>query len=54
VLGWLLGARRQHVDDFLLRYGFMILIGLMFLGVLSILFAPFMLFSDWLFYLVTR
>jgi Zn-dependent protease len=54
VLGWVLGARRQHVDDFLLRYGFMILIGLMFLGVLSVLFAPFMLFSDWLFYVVTR
>lgn len=54
VLGWVLGARRQHVDDFLLRYGFMILIGLMFLGVLSVLFAPFMMFSDWLFYVVTR
>jgi Zn-dependent protease len=54
VLGWLLGARRQHIDDFMLRYGFMIIFALMLLGVLSVLFAPFMLFSDWLFYVVTR
>jgi Zn-dependent protease len=29
VLGWLLGARYQHVDDFLARYGWVILVVLM-------------------------
>ena len=53
VLGWLLGARRQHIDDFFLRYGWVVLLSLMMLGVLSILFAPFMQFSAWLFDLVT-
>lgn len=54
VLGWLLGARRQHIDDFFLRYGWLVLLSLMMLGVLSILFAPFMQFSGWLFDLATR
>jgi Zn-dependent protease len=54
VLGWILGARRQHIDEFFLRYGWVVLLSLMFLGVLSILFSPFMQFSAWLFDLVTR
>jgi Zn-dependent protease len=41
VLGWLLGPRYQHIDDFLARYGFVILILLMFSGALGILFQPF-------------
>ena len=41
VLGWLLGARYQHVDDFLGRYGFVILILLMFSGALAIVLGPF-------------
>ena len=53
VLGWLLGARRQHIDDFFLRYGWLVILSLMMLGVLSILFAPFMQFSGWLFDLAT-
>jgi Zn-dependent protease len=53
VLGWLLGARRQHIDDFFLRYGWIVILSLMMLGVLSILLSPFMQFSGWLFDLAT-
>lgn len=41
VLGWLLGSRYQHVDDFLARYGFVIIILLMFSGALYIFLGPF-------------
>ena len=36
-----------------LRYGWLVILSLMMLGVLSILFAPFMQFSGWLFDLAT-
>jgi len=43
VLAWLLPARYQHVDDFLGRYGFVILIVLMIspVPILAYMFAPF-------------
>jgi len=55
VLGWLLGARRQHIDDFMLRYGGMILLALVFLfpAVLAFVFGPFMQFGNWAFDAVT-
>jgi Zn-dependent protease len=31
ILAWLMGPRYQHVDDFLRRYGFLILVGLIFM-----------------------
>ena len=53
VLGWLMGPKYQHVDDFLARYGFVVLILLMFSGVLGILFAPFYLWGTALLNAVT-
>lgn len=49
VLAWLLGARYQHVDDFLVRYGFVVLLVLMFAlpGVMSTVFAPVMGVAEW-------
>jgi Zn-dependent protease len=42
VLGWLLGPRYQHVDEFLGRYGWIILIGLVFVPpyLISIILSP--------------
>ena len=49
VLGWLLGARYQHVDDFLSRYGFVILLVLMFAlpQVMDLLFTPVFSAGNW-------
>lgn len=49
VLGWLLGARYQHVDDFLSRYGFVILLVLVFAlpQVMSTVFDPFFSAGTW-------
>ncbi len=43
VLGWLLGARYEGVDQFLQQWGFMILLGLVFAArpVLDVVFGPF-------------
>lgn len=43
ILAWMLGPRYQHVDDFLSRYGFMILIGLVVVGgpILVAIISPF-------------
>jgi Zn-dependent protease len=49
VLGWLLGPRHQNVDDFLTRYGFIIVIGLMVTGLLERLFSPVILLAARLF-----
>lgn len=50
VLGWVLGAKYQHVDDFLARYGFVILLVLVFAvpgDPLGTLFAPFFRAGNW-------
>ncbi|MCA9655440.1 MAG: site-2 protease family protein [Myxococcales bacterium] len=49
VLAWLLGPKYQHVDDFLARYGFIILIVLVFAlpQVLGYLFWPFFELGKW-------
>lgn len=49
VLAWALGPRYQHVDDFLARYGFVILIVLVVAlpQVISVLFGPFFSFGRW-------
>lgn len=48
VLGWLLGARYQHVDDFLMRYGGIILMVLVFVvpEVLRAVLGPLILLGD--------
>ncbi len=50
ILAAFLPPRLEHVDDFLLRYGGMILIGLVVAGrgILGFLIAPFMLGAHWL------
>lgn len=49
VLGWLLGARYQHVDQFLARYGFVILLVLMFAlpQVMDLVFTPVFSAGNW-------
>jgi Zn-dependent protease len=50
VLGWILGAKYQHIDDFLARYGFVILLVLVFAlpgNPLGVVFAPFFSAGDW-------
>jgi Zn-dependent protease len=49
VLGWILGARYQHVDQFLARYGFVILLVLMFAlpQVMGMVFEPFFSAGNW-------
>lgn len=49
ILAWLLPARFQHIDDFLLRYGGFILLILIFAlpGFLDVLFRPVFLVSNW-------
>ncbi len=54
VLGWLLGAKYQHIDDFLARYGFVIIILLMFSGALYIFLGPFLKWGTALLDAVTR
>lgn len=41
VLGWLLGAKYQHIDDLLARWGFVIILVLMFSNALAIVLGPF-------------
>ena len=53
VLGWLLGVKYQYVDDFLARYGFVVIILLMFSGALSIVFEPFYTWASQLLIAVT-
>lgn len=45
VLGWLLGPRHQNVDEFLSRYGFVIVVVLMVTGVLDYVFRPLLGFA---------
>jgi Zn-dependent protease len=50
VLGWLLGSRYQHIDDFLARYGFVILLVLVFAvpgNPLGTVFGPFFAAGEW-------
>jgi Zn-dependent protease len=49
VLAWLLGPRYQHIDDFLVRYGFVVLLVLMFAlpGVMSTVFEPVISAGAW-------
>ncbi|MEM7155149.1 MAG: site-2 protease family protein [Myxococcota bacterium] len=49
VLAWILGPKYEHVDDFLSRYGFVILLVLVFAlpGVLQTLFSPFFAAGQW-------
>lgn len=50
VLGWILGARYQHIDDFLARYGFVILLVLVFAvpgNPLGTVFGPFFAAGEW-------
>jgi Zn-dependent protease len=49
VLGWLMGPRYQHVDDFLGRYGFIILIVLVVspIPILGFLFGPVFAWGNW-------
>lgn len=49
VLAWILGPRYQNIDDFLTRYGFVILLVLVFAlpGVMSTVFAPFFSAGAW-------
>lgn len=46
VLAWLLGARHQAVDDFLAQWGGIILIALVLSRALDFLFAPFLLWAN--------
>lgn len=49
VLAWILGPKHQNIDDFLARYGFMILIVLVVAlpQVLSVVFGPFFDLGQW-------
>jgi len=49
VLAWALGPKYQHIDDFLGRYGFVLLIVLVFAlpQVLQLLFGPFFSLGEW-------
>ncbi|MCX4245779.1 site-2 protease family protein [Paraliomyxa miuraensis] len=49
VLAWILGPKYQHIDDFLARYGFVILLVLMFAVpvVLHKVFGPVMAGAEW-------
>jgi Zn-dependent protease len=50
ILAWFLGPKRQHIDDFLTRYGgYIIIIMVVALpGVLGMLLSPFYQFGHWL------
>ncbi|MCA9711867.1 MAG: site-2 protease family protein [Myxococcales bacterium] len=56
VLAWILGPRYQNVDDFLARYGFVILLVLVFAvpQVLQTLFGPFFAAGEWALWAVLR
>ncbi|MCH9680217.1 MAG: site-2 protease family protein [Deltaproteobacteria bacterium] len=49
VLAWLLGSKYQHIDDFLMRYGFMIVLVLVFAlpGAINTLIGPFFAAGNW-------
>jgi Zn-dependent protease len=49
ILAWFLGPKRQHIDDFLMRYGgFIIIILVVALpGVLRVIVSPFYEFGGW-------
>ncbi|MBC8070361.1 MAG: site-2 protease family protein [Deltaproteobacteria bacterium] len=51
VLGWALGAKHQHIDEYLQRYGGIVLLVLVFAApqVLGYLFAPFLGLAYWAF-----
>lgn len=51
VLGWILGVRRQHIDEMLQRYGGIVLLVVVFAfpEVLAFIFRPFMLLAGWAF-----
>ena len=45
VLAWALPSRAQGIDDFLAKWGFVILLALMFSSALSVVFEPVTLFA---------
>ena len=56
VLAWILGPKYQHVDDFLARYGFVILLVLVFAlpQVMHMLFDPFFSVGGWALQMIIR